>query len=177
MELGKVSALKVVAGLGLSLALLYYLNIPSALTRDFIIACGVGVLSTLITPVNAFRALLEAAQRGYSVHWVLTLQATLSTLLALWFARLGWGITGQLAALAGGTSLSSVLLVVASVRRFGSLLAPTPVAPEAEGAAKAGLRELNRPAFVIQLGGVVGLLSDSILIALLMSPRVVMTFS
>lgn len=175
-ELAKVSALKLVVGLGLSLALLHYLDIPSGLRRDFVIACGVGVLSTVITPVNAFRALLDAAQRGYSIHLVLTLQAALSTLLALWFAQLGWGVTGQLAALAGGTVLSSALLVAASVRRFGALFGQTPDAEGAEAAAKASLRELNWPAFVIQLGGVIGLLSDSILVALFISPRVVMRF-
>ena len=126
-ELVKVSALKVLGGLGLSLALLHYLEIPSGLRTDFIIACGVGALSTVMTPVNAFRALLEAAQRGYSIQLVLSLQAALSTLLALWFARLGWGVTGQLAALACGTALSSALLVVASVRRFGDMLTAAPV--------------------------------------------------
>ena len=175
-ELVKVSALKVLAGLGLTLALLHYLEIPSGLQTDFIIACGVGVLSTLMTPVNAFRALLEAAQRGYSIQLVLSLQAALSTLLALWFAWLGWGVTGQLAALACGTALSSALLVVASVRRFGDMLTAAPVAAGSVRSASAGLRRLNWPAFTIYLSGVMGLLSDSILIAVFLSPRVVMTF-
>ena len=175
-ELLKVSALKVLAGLGLSLALLQYLEIPSGLRTDFIIACGVGVLSTLMTPVSAFRALLEAAQRGYSIQLVISLQAALSTLLALWFAQLGWGVTGQLAALACGTTLSSALLVAASVRRFGDMLTAAPVAPEPDRSASAGLRRLNWPAFTIYLSGVIGLLSDNILIALFLSPRVVMTF-
>ena len=123
-ELLKMSALKVLVGLGLSFALLHAVEIPSGLRMDFIVACGIGVLSTLLTPVNAFRALLEAAQRGYSVNLVLTLQATLTTLLALWFARLGWGVTGQFAALACAMALANGLLVVASVRRFPYVVTP-----------------------------------------------------
>ena len=175
-ELVRVSALKVLVGLGLSFALLHYLEIPSTLRTDFIIACGVGILSTLLTPVNAFKALLEAAQRGYSVNLVLTLQAALSTLLAVWFAQLGWGVTGQFAALACGMVVAHALLILASVRRFRGMLLVAPTAVEPDRFAKAGLRKLNRPAFAIQLSGMIGVLSDSILIALFLGPRFVMTF-
>ena len=175
-ELLKASALQVVVGLGLGLALLRYLEIPSALRTDFIIACGVGLLSTLLTPVNAFRALLEAAQRGYSIHLMLTLQAALSTLLAVWFAQLGWGITGQFAAMACGMVASHALLVLANIRRFRAMLAGAPATVEPDRSARMSLRKLNRPTFAIQLSGMIGLLSDSILIALFLSPRLVMTF-
>ena len=73
-------------------------------------------------------------------------------------------------------ALANGLLVVASVRRFPYVVTATPVAVEADRSARTGLRRLNWPAFVLQLSGLIGVLSDSIVIALFMSPRVVMTF-
>ena len=175
-ELVTVSALKALVGVGLSLALLVLVDIPPGLRTDFIVACGVGLLSTLLTPVNAFRALLEGAQRGYSVQLTLTCQAALSTLLAVWFAYLEWGVTGQFAALACSMFVCQGWLVVASLRRFPTALRAAPGTETPDPALTAALRRLNRPAFVLQLGGTIWLLSDSIIIALVLNPGVVMTF-
>lgn len=175
-ELAKVTALKVFAGLGLTLALALVIDIPPGLAIDFGVACGVGLLTALVTPVNAFRALLEGGQRGYSVQLVMMLQATLSTLLAVWFAYLGWGVTGQLAALATSTFACHGLLVVDSIRRFPGALGAVTSGQERDPAMKAELRRLNRPAFVLQLSGTIAVLSDSIIIATVLNPGLVVNF-
>jgi O-antigen/teichoic acid export membrane protein len=175
-ELAKVSALKVVAGLGLTLGLALVVDIPSGLAVDFGIACGVGLLTVIVTPVNAFRALLEGGQRGYSVQLVMMLQATLSTLLAVWFAYLGWGVTGQLAALAASTFACQGLLLGYSIRRFPETVGAVTNGKERDHTLKPELRRLNRPAFVLQLSGTIAILSDSIIIATVLSPGLVVNF-
>lgn len=173
-ELFKITGWKVAGGIGVGVACLWLLDISPGLHRDFVVACAVGVAGVLVTPIAAFRSLLEGAQRGYTIQAALTLHAVVSASLSLWFAYLRWGVTGQIAAIAVGTLLSQGVLLLASRRLFPYLGSVEKVLPDPN--VKAGVRRLNRSAFVSQVAGTVGLLSDNLLVAFLLGPRVVMTF-
>ncbi len=173
-ELLKATVLKVAAGVALTVGLMRFLDVSPDLTQDFLVACGVGLLSLVLTPIGAFRSLLEGAQRGYSIQLALTVQATLTSLLSLWFAYVRWGVTGQVVAVSLGVLASQSVLILVSRRRFPNILATGPLA--ADPTAQASLRRLNRPAFMSQMAGTIGLLSDNLLVGLFLSPQVVMRF-
>ncbi len=176
LSLAKSTGLKIVVGAGLCVWLGLTLEVPPELRADFAVACVVGVASAMFTPANAFRSLLEGSQRGYVVQIVLAVQTTVTTALSVWFAVLGWGVTGQVGALACGVGVGQALVVATSLRRFPGALERPVAATGADEGHRAALRRLNGPAFVVELTGTIAILSDNIIVALFVSPALVTAF-
>jgi O-antigen/teichoic acid export membrane protein len=135
----------------------------------------------LAVPLTPFRQLAEASQRGYLVGVLLTAQALVITICSLILARLGWGITGQFAALVVGNLVFFGALVWDARRRHplafarGPLAAPEPAA-EDQPAIGARIRQLGRPIFILHVCATIGLLSDELIVARILGPAVVVPF-
>ena len=110
------------------------------------------------------RALIEAGQRGYRVNLLLTAQGVLVLLASLAMAKAGWGIGGQMAAVAGGSILLALAVAFDACRAHPGLLrAVWTTRPDAE--ARKALWTLGWPTLLFNLFGRLAVLSDSIIIS------------
>jgi O-antigen/teichoic acid export membrane protein len=114
-----------------------------------------------------FKALVDAGQRGYWINLLLTGQSLLITALALLLAWAGWGITGQMLAVALGVLPAPVVLAWVGARRHPGLLAAAWSArPDPED--RRALRGLSVPTLLVTLGGRLSLLTDYIIVGKLL---------
>ena len=139
---------------------------------DLRTASLVGLLSFFITPLVPFRLLADARQDGFSVNVFLLLQSVATTTAALVLAWAGWGITGQIIAFVVGTFLFHGLIAVRVFTSFplvtGSLF-QTRIRKET-------WREiwgLSPPTFFRQVCTRVSVMSDTLLVAFLLKPALV----
>ena len=149
-----------------------------ALARDVRVAVALAGLTLVFVPLSPLRALWEARQRGYVVGMILIGQSVLITAAALWFARRGWGVTGQmLALLTGAVAFHAALLTLtarAAPDALRWLFAPDR-SPDAR-LADAELWRLNWPTLMLNVAGRVSYLTDNIVIAYLLGPAAVVPF-
>jgi O-antigen/teichoic acid export membrane protein len=125
-----------------------------------------------MVPLTPFRTVLEAGQQSHAVHLRLLGQYVVTTGLALALAQSGYGIAGQFAAVTVG----AWLLHVAFLRRSGWAHRElwTAIGDLRNCVAtRRQLAHLNRPAFILNLCGRAGLLTDSLVVAALLGPRLV----
>jgi O-antigen/teichoic acid export membrane protein len=168
----RVATLAVAAGGAIALLAPSLVPVSSALTRDLVQAALVALAGQLFYPLLPFRALAEAAQRGYVVHAANFAQMVLATGLALILAHGGYGITGQFAALLAGQLLFAAWVLASGLRRHPDLIHAR--WRHAKGsAANAELWRLNVPTLLTQLAGRAGLLTDNIVVALILGPAAV----
>ena len=145
--------------------------VTSGLAQELTNACLVGLLSYALIVLSPFQTLVDAAQRGYVVSLTAGLQSLATTVLALAFARAGWGLPGQFAALVIGLATCRVALALVArpwLDGFQALLTEPP-----DPATTQTLWRLNLPSFLAALTGRVGFYTDSIVIALLLGPKAV----
>jgi O-antigen/teichoic acid export membrane protein len=148
------------------------ISVEDGYIGDLRTAALFGALGFLITPLAPFRLLADARQDGLSVNGFLLLQSLATTALALVLAWGGWGITGQVIAFAAATIVCQGLL---AVKVYVGLLR-TPGDDVCDGIPREVWRELwslSPPTFFRQVCTRVGLLSDTILVALLLQPALV----
>ena len=141
------------------------------LAQELTNACFVGLLSYALIVLSPFQTLVDAAQRGYAVSLSAGLQSLATTALALAFARAGWGLPGQFAALVIGQGTFRLTLALVArpwLDGFQSLLTEPPD-PETTRS----LWRLNVPSFLTALAGRAGFYADNIIVALLLGPRAV----
>ncbi|UCF41209.1 MAG: lipopolysaccharide biosynthesis protein [Gemmatimonadota bacterium] len=166
------SALMVLGGLMLVVAIRYLVPVSAANRPDLMRAALVATAALLLTPLLPFRHLAEARQEGYRVNLLLLFQSLIITSAALLLAYSGWGITGQmLALLLGGAFFFGVLAL-------GELRNDAGIARAAGGSVKQSeawgeLWRLNRPTLIRQLCGRVSVMSDRIIVAALLGPAMV----
>jgi O-antigen/teichoic acid export membrane protein len=136
------------------------------------------VAGLLLLPLSApFRIVLESDQRGYRVNNLLVVQSLATTALSLGFAYYGGGIAGQALAVLIASLPYHLRLLTYGRRRFPRVMRAAAAATPADAAtARARLLSLNRPTFVLNLCGRVGLLSDNIVVAALLGPAAVVPF-
>lgn len=135
---------------------------------------GAGLIlmgTLLLIPAALFRAIAEARQRAFLVHVSLTTTALLTALLTLGASRAGWGLPGQAVAVFAAALIVVPLLGGDAGRAFPKWRTARPV-KESSGQ----LWRLNLPMFLLNLSSRLGLLSDNLMVAALLSPAAVAPF-
>jgi O-antigen/teichoic acid export membrane protein len=127
----------------------------------------------LLLPFAApFKALVESRQRGYWINALLLAQSLTITAAALVLAYHGWGITGQFVALFLGALLFNFPLIREGLRRYpGVVRSAFREAPDPD--TQRELRTLNTPTFAFNLASQLSLQTDSIIVALMLGPSMV----
>jgi O-antigen/teichoic acid export membrane protein len=187
-----VALLMLAVGAGLALVILHLIPVSLPTAHDLEAGCWVALLAVLVVPLSPFRALAEADQRSYLINILLIVQTATVTGLALLFAGLGWGITGQFLAASVGLYPLFFFLMRDGLRRYsirgpeGLNFAPEEhcESPEAEGAKRkpnlAAIRreiwKMNWPSLIRNMCGRIGLYTDNLLVAYFLGPAVVASF-
>jgi O-antigen/teichoic acid export membrane protein len=142
--------------------------------HDLRIATAIAVAPLMLMPFSPLRALAEANQRGYAVNLMLIVQSVVITTVAIVLAIRGWGITGQLLAIATGGVVFISLLVIDALMRYRRFLPAHPTRAPAE--ARRALWKLNTPTLIMNVCGRVGLFSDNIIIGSMLSAAAIVPF-
>lgn len=161
-----------IAGVALVIAAPALVPVAAAERFDLRLGFAFGLAAILTLPLTAFRLLAEARQRSYFVNTLLAVQVICITLLSLGAACLGWGIAGQFLAAFIGTLPATALLTWHGLRSYRETLTCLRGERHEDGS----LWRLNWPTLAHTLGGRVSLFTDNIVIAMLLSPRVVTPF-
>jgi O-antigen/teichoic acid export membrane protein len=122
-------------------------------------------LTTLGTRAGALQALLSTEQRDYSVNLTIGAQNVLITLFAVAFARVHWGIPGQMAAQVLG---SLFLMLTFSILTRDALRQAKSVNPSVDRETNITFSRLNRVTFWRMLAGRIALLSDRVVVGMLL---------
>ena len=166
-----ITAAVLVVGFAFLPWLPFMVRVQPALHGDLRWAWAFTVLGYLPLVLAPFRALGDSEQRGYVSNGLLSVQALGLALLSLLFASLGLGIKGQSLAVSLIVGLVALTLAALTLRRHPDCLRGLRRPPDPE--ASAALRKLRGPALTINLAGRIGLLSDSIVVGLILSPALV----
>jgi O-antigen/teichoic acid export membrane protein len=162
-----------IAGLALTWAVPQILSVEGALARDLQLGFVIYLPILLLLPLNPFRLLMDASQRNYWINLLLAMQSGLITGLSLYFAWLGWGITGQFLALLIGVTLFNLAAAWDGCRRYpdlwGAIAQPTP-------ALEQKIWTLNVPNLIVHLCTRVGLMTDTIIVAYFLGAASVVPF-
>ncbi len=172
---GWITFVAVAVGAALALFITRLIPVGDELSGDLLVGFLLGLVGLLFLPFSPFRLLQESQQRGYVVNTLLLLQSLLIVGLALLFAWIGWGITGQFAAaLIGGVPFFAGLAWMAA-RAYPGLFQSLFTAPtDAQSSKK--LRRLSPPAFILNICGRVSLLTDNMVVAFFLGPAIVVPF-
>ncbi len=146
-----IATLAALTGLALVPALPWIANAPPELHDErrlsFLIVVWAGVP---LAPLLLLRSAFDADQRGYSVNAVLTLQALVTTALAVWFAMQGFGLPGQALASVAGIALQATLFAYLAFRFYPWIRLDRPDRTDA----RALLRRSSTLVVLAVLGGV-----------------------
>jgi len=167
-----IIACGMIAGAGLLIALLPRLIHTRQLSSWELTSAGaITLMPLLFLPASVYRSLLEARQAGYIVQSFQIGQALATSGLLLFAAWRGWGLPGQAAA-------ASVAVIAVQVSYFffatngGRRLEY--VRPGAQLVREVG--NLQWPSLAYVVTGRVGLLSDNIVVASMLTPGLVAPF-
>jgi O-antigen/teichoic acid export membrane protein len=167
-----VTVAMLVSGLVLALLMTRLIPVSGENAFDLHRAALIFLLSLAVIPLGPMKLLLEVRQRGYKVNILLLFQGITITGLALFFAWRGLGITGQVLAIVGGSFAFYAVLIGSRPKRHASVLRSV----FKHHIGKEGWRELwklNIPALIRQLCGRVGLMSNTIIVAGMLGPALV----
>ena len=162
----------VVVAIALAVTPLMARQVGPALAGDFGRAWVVLVLGVLPMALSPFRALAEAAQRGYWINLLLVGQCLLITGGSLLLARAGWGITGLALANVIGSTAFVLVLGWAGGRRVPGLLGRD-LFRRGDPEVGRALRGLGLPTLLLLVSGRIGLLSDNLIVGNFLSPAAV----
>lgn len=163
---------KLVAAVALAFAFPLLFNVPPDLQRESRLAAAVLTLLVLATPTPVFQHLLAAQQREYRNGVVQGVQNLAVIALSVAAAMLGFGLVGQAGVFVVATLLASFALFTIVRPFFHAATAR----PDLEEEARGKLRRLNWPLFWRSICGRIGLASDRLFIAGLMTATVVTQF-
>lgn len=141
---------------------------------DLRLGCAVGLVSTLFVPIGILRGMIDARQRSYLLHVIAGLQSIAVSFLAVGFAWLDWGITGQFAAALAGQCLMTGMLISESWFNSRDLLRGVQWKADPEVAGE--LSKLNLYSFIAQVCGRISLMMDTAIIAALLEPALIVPF-
>jgi O-antigen/teichoic acid export membrane protein len=150
------------------------IRIDPAYFHDLRLATIIAAGTLLLMPLSPLRSLAEANQRGYIVNLFLIAQSVTIAVCAVFLAKIGWGIAGQLTAIAVGSVLFATLLVIDGVAHYRRMIPTHPT--QAPPAASKALWSLNTPTLILNVCGRVGLLTDNIIIGSLLSASAIVPF-
>jgi len=139
------------------------ITVSPALRPDLRLAWIVSLAMWPTLCLTPLRALIDTQQRSYRVHLLMMFQNVIMIGSSLVFARLGWGITGQLSAIALGAVLFSLALAWDVHRRRPGLLRVMIVERPDPDASRA-VWGLSRPTLLFNLSGKLGLMTDYLIV-------------
>lgn len=168
----RVGLAAVAAGLTITLLMERLVPVSPDLVRDLRNGCLIGVVGLLLYPLVPFRQLAEASQRGYVASLFTLAQSVTTTALAILLASRGFGITGQFAALLGGSLVFASLITRDGLIRHPGVLYAAAREPRSD-TVLAEIRRLNTPSMLFDLSSRAGLLTDNIVIAAIFGPAAV----
>lgn len=171
----RVTAAALAAGLVLVAVIPALVRVGPGSVADLRSAALLMLGGALLMVLNPFTILRQSAQREYHVNVLLVVQAVLVSGLALAFARLGWGITGQAAA-----AFCGLLVFYAAINRRNLPMIASLLRSVAKGGGRGDamreIRSLSGPTLWRQVAGRVSFLSDNLVIAGLLGPASVVPF-
>jgi O-antigen/teichoic acid export membrane protein len=171
----KVAAIMLLAAIGLGIFITELVPVKGGLVGELQIGYWLGLISILMLPLNPFRLLLDASQRGYIIIIILSLQSVVITTLSLFFAWLKLGIIGQYLGVIAGTILFQSIVCWDVISRYPHLFSKlTNLKPQKSIEQK--LWKLNRSTFILNLSGQLSLFTDNIIISYSLGPAAVVPF-
>jgi O-antigen/teichoic acid export membrane protein len=171
----KVTAIIILAGIGLGIFITQLVPVKPALVSDLQIGYWVGLLALLMLPLSPFRLLADASQRSYFANLFLGLQSVVITSLSLLLAWAKLGITGQYLAIVIGAIVFQVIMCWDSIRRYPGFISAWSDR-KSQIQIERQLWTLNRSTFILKLSGQLSLFTDNIIISYLLSPATVVPF-
>jgi O-antigen/teichoic acid export membrane protein len=167
-----IIACGMIAGAGLLIAMLPGLIHTRQLSPWELMSAGaITLVPLLFLPASVYRSLLEARQKGYIVQGLQIGQALATSGLLLFTAWQGWGLPGQAAA-------ASTVIVAVQICHFCLATASGRqleyVRPNAQLVREVG--KLQWPSLIYVITGRIGLLSDNIVVASMLTPGLVAPF-
>ncbi len=157
--------------IGLILLFPCFVEMTPELRREYYLASPAFALGAVMMPLAVFRSAISAQQRGYMLNVAMTAQVITSAVLAICFAKLGFGVAGQAwSNVLGNLTMHGVLVVALGLLpgRGGNL--PQAVISQ---------QELSRWKWPLLFAGVanqLSLLSDNLMAGLLLTVADVMPF-
>jgi O-antigen/teichoic acid export membrane protein len=170
----RAAAAKLVVASATLLILHHLIPVRPELRGDLRIAWALGTVCLLLTPLAPFRALADAAQRGYVTHLLLSGQSAVIVGVALAAARAGWGIAGQIGAACVG-QVAFQLAVVAYSRVISDDL-PQAALRGSGPQARDALWELHTPSFLFMAAGHLSGLTQNLVLGLVLGAAAVTPF-
>ncbi len=171
----RVTVWMILAAVLFAVALPWFIPVVPALRSELLIAWALLGATSLTLLLGPIRPLLEGMQYGYVINKLLILQSLILTTTGIGFAWMGWGIISQ----ALGTLLGAVFLAGGMfwyLRRIAPALSMRLWRPQSDASERAYLAKLNLPTFASSLSGLVGVMSDNIIIGFLLGPPAVVPF-
>lgn len=174
-----ITLLSMAIAIPLSFALPYFSKVSESMIEPWqmgLLIFSIGLVSQFTNPLRSF---VVIRQESYRLNLLTTVQQIAVLVLGLFLAWKGYGIRGQLFAFATGQILFAVALLFWERSYIQSALnvffQRTKHAKELSSVRKE-IWQQNRPAFLIQLGGRLSLLSDNLIISFVLSPISVPAF-
>jgi O-antigen/teichoic acid export membrane protein len=159
--------------IAITFGITHLVKVEPALHHELRVACVYAAIPLLLMPLSPLRSLIDASQRTYVLSGFVISQSVLIALSSVFFAKWGLGVAGQTLAVAVGAVFFGSLLVLDARKN----------APRLPGLAFPVDREvtreiwsLNTPTLIISICGRVGLLTDNIVIASILSAPVIVPF-
>ncbi len=134
-------------------------------------AGAIALVPILFLPTSVYRSLLEARQAGYVVQSLQIAQSITTTLLLLLAAWLGWGLPGQAAATSFAMILAQLSFFYFATQSGSRFDFKTPRRELISQVSK-----LQWPSLAYVFTGRIGLLSDNIIVASILTPGMVVPF-
>ena len=171
----KITAIIILAGIGLGIFITQLVPVKPALVSDLQVGYWVGLLALLMLPLSPFRLLADASQRSYFANLFLGLQSVVITSLSLFLAWAKLGITGQYLAVVIGAIVFQAIVCWDSIRRYPGFVSAWSDR-KSQIPIERQLWNLNRSTFILKLSGQLSLFTDNIIISCMLSPATVVPF-
>ena len=152
------------AALALSGLLDFMIPLRGTDRADLHTAWFIGLIGWTTLAMIPMRALLDAGQLGYRINIMLTIQTVMVQGGSVALAYAGWGITGQMTALAAGTTLLYLAITRdATSCHPGLLRGIWSTRPDAE--VRRSIRSLGLPSLILSISGRLAILSDLLVVS------------
>ncbi|WP_353932516.1 polysaccharide biosynthesis C-terminal domain-containing protein [Okeanomitos corallinicola TIOX110] len=171
----KIMIVMILAGLGLGIFITQLVPVKGVLVSELQTGYWLGFLAIFLLPLNPFRLLADASQRGYFANVFIMFQSLLITGLALLLASRGFGITGQYIAVLAGNIAFQLLMSWDGLHRYPDVVLAIKDL-KAQKPIEKKLWQLNWSTFALRLSGQFGLFTDNIIISYILNPATVVPF-
>ncbi len=171
-SLALIAGAMIVIGLPATFLIVELVPVAPELKGDLATGWLATLFAVALFPFLPFRTLIETEQRGYLVSLLMILQTCLIPALAITFAYLGFGITGQMLAIVLGFAPVTLILFFIASRKHSGITKALFVDRENPDLRKQ-LWKLNGPTLTFTLIFRLSVLSDFIILSAIMGPVLV----